>query len=45
MNPIGAIRHPVRLVLAALLVVPLTLTGCATLDEKQREWIFQPSTP
>jgi len=44
MNPLGAIRHPVRLVLATLLLMLLALTGCATLDEKQREWIFQPST-
>jgi alpha-beta hydrolase superfamily lysophospholipase len=30
--------------LAALAVlVPLGLSGCATLDEKQREWVFQPS--
>ena len=23
--------------------VPLALSGCATLDQKQREWVFQPS--
>jgi alpha-beta hydrolase superfamily lysophospholipase len=44
MNPINLIRRPVRLVLSALLAALLALTGCATLDEKQREWIFQPST-
>ena len=37
-------RHPLRFVLAALAGLLLALTGCATLDEKQREWIFQPST-
>ena len=26
-----------------LVAVPLALSGCATLDEKQREWVFQPS--
>jgi len=36
-------RHPLRLALATTLALLLTLAGCATLDEKQREWIFQPS--
>ena len=36
-------RHPLRLALATALVLLLALAGCATLDEKQREWIFQPS--
>ena len=36
-------RHPLRLALAATLALLLALAGCATLDEKQREWIFQPS--
>lgn len=32
------------LALALLLsLLPLLLVGCATLDEKQREWVFQPS--
>jgi hypothetical protein len=29
--------------LALAAAVPLALTGCATLDQKQREWVFQPS--
>jgi alpha-beta hydrolase superfamily lysophospholipase len=33
-----------RLALAAVATFVLALTGCATLDERQREWIFQPST-
>jgi uncharacterized protein len=32
-----------RLLLALAVLVPLALSGCATLDEKQREWVFQPS--
>ena len=36
-------RYRLRLALAALVLVLLALAGCATLDEKQREWIFQPS--
>ncbi len=32
-----------RFLLALAVLVPLALTGCATLDEKQREWVFQPS--
>ncbi len=35
-------RRPLAL-LAALLAVPLLVGGCAALDAKQREWIFQPS--
>lgn len=31
------------LLLALGAVVSLLLVGCATLDEKQREWVFQPS--
>ncbi len=40
-------RHPVRrgLLLALAVAVAIGLqAGCATLDEKQREWIFQPGT-
>jgi uncharacterized protein len=29
--------------LAAMLLVPSLLLGCSTLDEAQRQWIFQPS--
>ena len=36
-------RRPLLWAVAALLVALLALGGCATLDEKQREWIFQPS--
>jgi alpha-beta hydrolase superfamily lysophospholipase len=36
-------RTVTRLVLA-LLFAALTAAGCATLDEKQREWIFQPGS-
>ena len=36
-------RPSTRLAWAALASLLLTLAGCATLDEKQREWIFQPS--
>jgi alpha-beta hydrolase superfamily lysophospholipase len=32
-----------RLALAAVVLVPLVLAGCATLDEQQRKWVFQPS--
>ncbi len=32
-----------RFLLALAVLVPLALSGCATLDEKQREWVFQPS--
>ncbi|HEX2013347.1 MAG TPA: alpha/beta fold hydrolase [Roseateles sp.] len=34
---------PWRRLLAAILAASALLGGCATLDEKQREWIFQPS--
>ena len=40
-------RHPVRRGLLLLLAVAAAIglqAGCATLDEKQREWIFQPGT-
>ena len=43
MNLFLAARHPLRLALATTLILLLALAGCATLDEKQREWIFQPS--
>lgn len=36
-------RYLVRPALTALVLVLVALAGCATLDEKQREWIFQPS--
>ncbi len=36
-------RHGWRAMLALFAAV-LALAGCATLDEKQREWIFQPSS-
>ena len=32
-----------HLTLASLLSTALALTGCATLDEQQRKWVFQPS--
>lgn len=32
-----------RFLLALAVLVPLGLSGCATLDQKQREWVFQPS--
>jgi alpha-beta hydrolase superfamily lysophospholipase len=35
-------RRRIRIV-ATLALVLLALAGCAALDEKQREWIFQPS--
>jgi alpha-beta hydrolase superfamily lysophospholipase len=40
-------RHPVRRGLLLLLAVGAAIglqAGCATLDEKQREWIFEPGT-
>jgi len=40
-------RHPARRGLLLLLAVAAAIglqAGCATLDEKQREWIFQPGT-
>ena len=36
-------RRSIFLAVAAALSLLLTLAGCATLDEKQREWIFQPT--
>ena len=33
-----------HLTLASLLSTALALTGCATLDEQQRKWVFQPSS-
>ena len=36
-------RRALVTALAASLAVTLGLGGCASLDEKQREWIFQPS--
>lgn len=36
-------RYRMRFALASLALVLLALAGCAALDEKQREWIFQPS--
>ena len=41
MNLARANRRPLHGALAAFLA--LALAGCATIDEKQREWIFQPS--
>jgi hypothetical protein len=38
-----ALRRGLGLVLAVAAVIGLQ-AGCATLDEKQREWIFQPGT-
>ena len=35
--------RPWRLALAAMLMGALALAGCATLDEQQRKWVFQPS--
>lgn len=32
-----------RALLALLVAVPLALAGCATLAEKQREWVFRPA--
>ena len=43
MSPSLLFRYPIRLALVAVAALGLALTGCATLDEKQREWIFQPS--
>jgi uncharacterized protein len=36
-------RPTLSIALAAALGLLVALAGCATLDEKQREWIFQPS--
>lgn len=41
-NLMPAMR-PARLVLAAVCCTLLATSGCALLDAKQREWIFQPS--
>jgi alpha-beta hydrolase superfamily lysophospholipase len=43
MNPALLGRRPVRLALAAIAALLLASAGCATLDERQRQWIFQPS--
>ena len=36
-------RRWIRSLVWLAVVVPLVLSGCATLDQKQREWVFQPS--
>jgi uncharacterized protein len=36
-------KNWMRRALAAAVLVPLVLAGCATLDEQQRKWVFQPS--
>ena len=36
-------RSWIRGLLALAVLVPLVLGGCASLDQKQREWVFQPS--
>jgi hypothetical protein len=36
-------RRLLRLGLAAAVAAALALAGCATLDEQQRKWVFQPS--
>ncbi|WP_088284809.1 alpha/beta hydrolase [Ideonella sp. A 288] len=41
--PRPALPSPLRLALAALVLMLLALAGCASLDERQRAWIFQPS--
>ena len=38
-----ASKEYMRRSIAFLLALAATLTGCASLDERQREWIFQPS--
>ncbi len=43
MNHAMTRTRSIRLALAVATSLLLTLAGCATLDEKQREWIFQPS--
>ncbi len=32
-----------RFLVALAVLVPLALSGCATLDQQQRKWVFQPS--
>ena len=39
----GMTRRLMFLTLASLLAAALALAGCATLDEQQRKWVFQPS--
>ncbi len=41
-RPPAPLRHALRLAVAAG-VIALALAGCAALDTKQREWIFQPT--
>jgi pimeloyl-ACP methyl ester carboxylesterase len=36
-------RRWIRFALALAVALPLVLAGCATLDEQQRKWVFQPS--
>ena len=43
MTPSPLSRQSLRWALAAVFSALLALAGCTTLDEKQREWIFQPS--
>ena len=43
MTPSPFNRQSLRWALAAVFSALLALAGCTTLDEKQREWIFQPS--
>jgi uncharacterized protein len=42
-TPTGTVRRRLQHGLGLLLLVVLTLAGCATLDEQQRRWIFQPT--
>ena len=43
MGPTRRLLFRTRTGLAAVALAGVALVGCATLDEKQREWIFQPS--
>ena len=43
MGPTRRLLFRTRTGLAAVALAGVALAGCATLDEKQREWIFQPS--
>ena len=43
MGPTRRLLVRTRTGLAAVALAGVALVGCATLDEKQREWIFQPS--